>query len=54
MSNDFKFPCPDTNQPRWKEYGEDSAYADLNQGQVYKEALGGEARILSPRRGVSP
>jgi hypothetical protein len=45
---DFKFPCPDTNKPRWKEYGENSAYADSTQGQIYKEALGGEAVIISP------
>ncbi|HLL02386.1 MAG TPA: hypothetical protein VK539_17525 [Myxococcaceae bacterium] len=50
---DFKFPCPDTNEPRWKEYGEDSAYADSNQGEVYRKALGGEALIISPRRGVT-
>ncbi len=50
---DFKFPCPDTNKPRWTEYGEDSAYAYSNQGAVYQKALGGEALLISPRAGVT-
>ncbi|WP_224245071.1 hypothetical protein [Hyalangium gracile] len=50
---DFKFPCPDTNAPRWREYGEGSAYANSNQGEIYKEALGGKAVIISPRRGMT-
>lgn len=50
---EFKFPCPDTNEPQWKMYGENSAYAGSNQGQVYKDALGGEALIISPRWGVT-
>jgi hypothetical protein len=50
---DFKFPCPPTNTPTWKRYGRASAYAGLNQGEVYKEALGGEALLLSPR-GIFP
>jgi hypothetical protein len=53
LTLDFKFPCPDTNEPRWKEYGENSAYADSNQGKIYKEALGGEALIISPQQGVT-
>jgi hypothetical protein len=51
---DFKFPCPDTNEPRWKHYGENSAYTDSNQGQVYKDALGGDSLIISPQGGISP
>ncbi|MFY1826201.1 hypothetical protein ACN47A_09835 [Myxococcus fulvus] len=50
---DFKFPCPDTNEPRWTRYGEKSAYAGSSQGQIYKEALNGEALIVSPRRGMT-
>jgi len=53
LTLDFKFPCPETNQPRWTRYGEDSAYADHTQGEIYKDALGGEARIISPRKGIS-
>jgi hypothetical protein len=53
LTLDFKFPCPDTNQPQWKQYGEDSAYADFDQGQIYKEALGGEPVMISPRKGFS-
>jgi len=50
---DFKFPCPPTNEPRWRDYGEDSAYVGSNQKNTYREALGGEAMILSPK-GFSP
>jgi hypothetical protein len=53
LTLDFKFPCPDTNQPQWTRYGEDSAYAARTQGEIYKEALEGEARLISPRRGIS-
>lgn len=52
LTLDFKFPCPGTNEPQWKEYGESSAYVGSNQGKIYKEALGGEALIISPRRGL--
>jgi hypothetical protein len=53
LTLDFKFPCPDTNKPKWQQYGENSAYADFDQGQIYKEALGGEAIIISPQ-GIVP
>jgi hypothetical protein len=46
---DFKFPCPPSNEPTWKWYGKTSAYDGSNQGQVYKEALGGEVFLLTPR-----
>jgi hypothetical protein len=51
---DFKFPCPETNEPRWTRYGENSAYVGFNQGRLYKDALGGEALLISPLRGVVP
>lgn len=54
LTLDFKFPCPDTNEPRWSQYGENSAYAKSNQGQVYKDALGGQPFLISPGRGVTP
>ncbi|MDY7227449.1 hypothetical protein [Hyalangium rubrum] len=50
---DFKFPCPDTNEPRWKEYGDNSAYTGSSQGKVYKDALGGEPLLISPRGGIA-
>jgi hypothetical protein len=53
LTLDYKFPCPDTNRAQWKEYGENSAYANSNQGKVYKDALGGEALLISPGRGVT-
>ncbi len=45
---DFKFPCPSTNTPTWRRYGKGSAYEGLDQGEVYKEALGGKALLLTP------
>ncbi|MCK8500553.1 hypothetical protein [Myxococcus fulvus] len=50
---DFKFPCPDSNEARWTLYGEKSAYQGSNQGRVYREALKGEAVMISPRWGVT-
>jgi hypothetical protein len=52
LTLDFKFPCPGTNEPRWTRYGESSAYVGYTQGDLYKEALGGEALIISPQTGV--
>jgi hypothetical protein len=51
---DFKFPCPDTNQPRWTEYGENSAYYGASQKDIYQGALGGEPLIISPVEGIVP
>ncbi|HEX8699972.1 MAG TPA: hypothetical protein VF815_14105 [Myxococcaceae bacterium] len=53
LTLDFKFPCPETNEPRWTEYGERSAYAGSNQGKIYTDALGGQSLIISPG-GVFP
>ncbi|NNB94881.1 hypothetical protein HJC10_07140 [Corallococcus exiguus] len=52
LTLDFKFPCPDTNQPQWTPYGPSSPYFGQNQGQVYKIALDGQALLISPRFGV--
>jgi hypothetical protein len=49
LTVDFKFPCPGTNEPQWTHYGESSAYAGYSQQAVYKDALGGEALIISPQ-----
>jgi hypothetical protein len=54
LTLDFKFPCPDTNKPQWTRYGENSAYAGRTQGEIYKEALEGDAWIISPQRGMTP
>jgi hypothetical protein len=53
LTLDFKFPCPETNQPKWTDYGESSAYSGSNQGKIYKDALGGEVLLISPLRGVT-
>jgi hypothetical protein len=51
---DFKFPCPETNEPQWTRYGETSAYAGFDQGKIYEKALGGRALLISPRKRVAP
>ena len=51
---DFKFPCPGTHEPRWTDYGESSAYLGYTQKELYSEALGGEAVLISPQGGVIP
>lgn len=50
---DFKFPCPETNSPRWTRYGRDSAYPGATQGEIYREALRAEALLVSPQ-GITP
>lgn len=52
LTLDFKFPCPEDNRPRWTVYGEGSPYDGRTQEQVYEDALGGDALLVSPRRGV--
>ncbi|RKI44871.1 hypothetical protein D7Y27_12320 [Corallococcus sp. AB004] len=54
LTLDFKFPCPDTNPPRWTEYGSNSPYAYESQGAIYEKALGGRAMLVSPKTGVEP
>jgi len=49
IASEFKFPCPETNEPRWTRYREDSAYFGRTQDVIYKEALGGEPLIVSPQ-----
>lgn len=53
LTLDFKFPCPATNEARWKVYDKNSAYSGYSQGEVYKKALGGEPFLVSPRMGVA-
>ncbi|MFY0573956.1 hypothetical protein ACN28S_05930 [Cystobacter fuscus] len=45
---DLKFPCPGDREPRWTKYGDKSPYDGFNQGQIYQDALGGKALMLSP------
>ena len=49
LTVDFKFPCKNpAADPFWTGYGDDSAYSGKTQGQVYKEALGGDTIMVSP------
>ncbi|RKH54696.1 hypothetical protein D7W81_37860 [Corallococcus aberystwythensis] len=52
LTLDFKFPCPDSNQPQWTAYGPSSPYFGQDQGKVYKAALDGQALLISPKFGV--
>ncbi|WP_244219690.1 hypothetical protein [Corallococcus interemptor] len=54
LTLDFKFPCPDSNLPKWALYGPGSPYVGKNQGEVYEAALGGPALLISPGNGVKP
>ncbi|WP_241759492.1 hypothetical protein [Pyxidicoccus parkwayensis] len=53
LTLDFKFPCPASNDARWKAYDKNSAYYRYTQGEIYKQALGGEPFLISPRMGVA-
>ncbi|CAM4455874.1 hypothetical protein [Corallococcus exiguus] len=52
LTLDFKFPCPETNEPQWTVYGEGSPYKGQTQELVYEDALGGDALLISPKKGV--
>lgn len=50
---DFKFPCVNTDQPsRWREYPKESPHAGANQGDLYRDALGGTPARVQPHIGV--
>jgi len=53
LTLEFKFPCPDTNEPRWTVYGESSAYVGSTQKQVYEDALGGQPLMISPKQEIT-
>ncbi|MCY1040145.1 hypothetical protein OV208_02340 [Corallococcus sp. bb12-1] len=53
LTLDFKFPCPEDNPPQWTTYGKNSVHFGKNQGNLYHEALGGEAMLISPKEGVT-
>ncbi|MBN8230458.1 hypothetical protein JYK02_23375 [Corallococcus macrosporus] len=52
LTLDFKFPCPQSNEPQWTPYREGSPYAGQTQKKVYEDALGGRALLVSPDKGV--
>jgi hypothetical protein len=50
---DFKFPCANTDRrPEWRAYPEGHPHEDMNQGDLYKEALGSTPRMVVPRMGI--
>ncbi|WP_375754892.1 hypothetical protein [Corallococcus exercitus] len=52
LTLDFKFPCPNSNEPQWTRYGNSSPYANQSQQYVYEKALGGRALLVSPQKGI--
>ncbi|HEX5748473.1 MAG TPA: hypothetical protein VFZ09_19700 [Archangium sp.] len=48
---DFKFPCPDTNKPTWREY-EKGPFAGSTQGKMYLEILKVGPNLIAPIRGI--
>jgi hypothetical protein len=50
---DLKFPCPEANGAKWEKYGE-GRWRDELQGDVYRDILGVQPRLVSPRQGVVP
>ncbi|RKH54695.1 hypothetical protein [Corallococcus aberystwythensis] len=52
LTLDFKFPCPDSNEPQWTRYGRSSPYDNQTQQDIYEQALGGKAILISPRKGM--
>ncbi|MCY1032004.1 hypothetical protein OV207_11095 [Corallococcus sp. BB11-1] len=53
LTLDFKFPCPEDNPPQWTIYGKNSVHFGKKQGDLYQEALGGKAMLISPKEGVT-
>ena len=49
---DFKFPCPISNEPRWYKYPQEHPCFEINQGAIYKEALGVKPSLVAPVWGV--
>jgi hypothetical protein len=49
---DFKFPCPASNAPSWREYHQDHPFYPSNQGQIYEEAFNVTAKRIAPGYGV--
>ncbi|WNG31494.1 hypothetical protein F0U62_12190 [Cystobacter fuscus] len=46
---DLKFPCPADRDPKWTGYGDTSVYAGSNQREIYGDAFGGKALMMSPK-----
>jgi hypothetical protein len=46
---DFKFPCPDTNGPRWNSYPDTIAFRGSTQDEVYRDALKVDPLFVTPK-----
>jgi hypothetical protein len=51
---DFKFSCPASNAPAWREYHPDHPFYPSNQGQIYEEAFNVAAKRIAPGYGARP
>jgi hypothetical protein len=50
---DFKFPCPASNSPSWREYHEDHPFHPSSQGDIYEEAFKVTPKPIAPGYGGS-
>lgn len=50
---EMKFPCPSTNPGKWRDYPLDHPHQQPNQKALYEIALGGKAKLMTPRYGAS-
>ena len=46
---DFKFPCPDSNNPSWRRYPPNHPLNARNQGAAYAEILGEPPGLVTPK-----
>jgi hypothetical protein len=46
---DFKFPCPDSNDPSWRRYPPNHPLKARNQGAAYAEILGEPPGLVTPK-----
>ena len=48
---DFKFPCPASNPPTWREYHKEHPFHPSHQGEIYKEAFKVTPKPVAPGYG---
>jgi rRNA maturation protein Nop10 len=49
---DFKFPCPESNPPSWRQFPPGNPHGALNQGVAYRKTFGTQPRIVTPHGAV--
>ncbi|MBZ4422001.1 hypothetical protein K8638_36745 [Myxococcus sp. RHST-1-4] len=46
---DFKFPCPERNNPQWRDYPSGNSLQVLNQGAAYEKVLRASSARVTPK-----